>query len=529
MLSFLNFWLTGIIFVLLLVFLVANRKKLLTAVLGSGENRWSWKSVLSNEYVLLFFLFLTGFMLRMFFVPHSHYVFDDEFFHLDIAKNMAADRRYYLALSDVFSDPPLQPLPQWMPLFHFLLSLFFWVAGASSANMFLFNVVVGTCTIPLFFAVGKVLFRNNRAATIVAGILCFSPLHLKFSGGGNLEPLSLWCISLFVLVALLYYRKPDTLLGLLLLVVSVLVFYARIENAILSVVGLLLIVNSVRLGTTRRWFLVPVAACILLLLIQVSVSFGSYRYWRSAAEGIPLAGMFRFLFRNPLNQTPIFLLSLVGIFVLIRSNRPIGIAIFACWLLYLVTYVVIHRLDLNHMDFNRYSINTLLFLTLAAAAFVEFLYGLKSKWGTALFAAALLSVVFYPFLFRADIAAQYRPGFAEEVDWIKKTVVSLDPEAVICSEEAVLIRSVTGRKTTIPEPLRDRGIPDGITVIYYRPICSKRRLHTDWLSFFQAHLSVVPLVTASMNTESSCEDGIVGFYLLKTRTTDEIRETCCGG
>jgi hypothetical protein len=212
------------LFLLIIILFILNFKIIVNQFYNIRKLTW----------ILVGFIFILGLLMRIFFVPHIHQVFYDEFYHLNIAENMAKQHKFCycsFTLDDFCYN--CSKVPEWLPGFHFLLSFIFNIFGIYDIVAYAFNTIIGSITPPLFFILGYLIFRNEKIAVLSQLILTVLPVHLKLSGSTANDITSLFFILLLLIILYSYLR--NNILTQLYLLLSILLFciYVRIENFIL--------------------------------------------------------------------------------------------------------------------------------------------------------------------------------------------------------------------------------------------------------------------------------------------------------
>ena len=460
-------WLVALLWLGLIV-LCWHRKRALAPWLRPATRPAVW------AYALIL---IAGVLARVFWVPHTHYVFDDELMHIDIARNIQEHWRFAFSLSDCGPVEAAYRLPQWGPAFHVLLAFVFRLFGSSSAAVFALNATVGALTVPVAFAIGKVALGRDSAALVLAGLLCSYPLHLKFSGGGNLEPTSLLLAMLALFAVFVFARDPKPWAGAMALVAVMLAALTRIENGILAgYVVVILLRGARRLDRAARVRLITGCGLVMVLLcFQAVVAFRLYAYWRRQETSTHLLSAIDFLFGNPLNPVVLPLLALGGAFALWREKRPLVLALLSAWAAYTFTYTVVQRLDLTAGDFQRYNLGIAPVQLLLAVGAVDAVARWKRRAAGAVL--VFVAVLWVAGLVRAmgPIQAPYHAAPMTEVEWLRRASASVPRGALICTATPVFVRSVTGLKATLPAML-PREEESRRDLFYYRAAPWKRPL-----------------------------------------------------
>jgi len=479
-----------------------------------------WNRVFFREYALpdspltwclLSLLVVAGLSLRLFVIPHTHHVFDDEFWHMDLTVTMMRDHRFSLRVHYFDTAESQYVIPQWMPLFHFLVSVVYLAVGVGEGVVFYFNAVTGGLSVVVFFALGKALFGRDSAGLLLAGMLCFYPLHLKFSGGGNIEILSLMMMTATVLG--LAFHARDRAFGSMAfaVVASTLAVLTRIENAILAV-PVFIVAGRYLLLRADSGFRVPymlsLAVLGCLIAIQVAVSFDSYSGWRMRMHETAGMSALEFILANPLNPPVLPALSVVGLVISLGRRSWLVILMAALWLLYMVVYTVVHRLDVDLADFHRYHVNTCLFqLTLAAVA-LWYMLERMGRWGRIVFFLSVVAFVAGVWSSADSVFRQYHPAMAAEAAWVREHSAAIPVDATVCTETPGVLRSAAGIQAVWPQPFVDLGPDHGTHLYFYQTLVRKSDPAVDWRGRLARDYMFQPVETGNVAGDS------VGFYRL---------------
>lgn len=516
MMQSIDAYLPAVLAALWLVLLVRHRRTLWNAARPASAATWG----------VILALCAAGWAVRMHLAPHVPYTFDDEFFHTDIVKNLLRDQRFAFSVSDCHRPGVSYQLPQWMPVFHGALVLWSFAAGVGAGAASLFNVCTGTLTIAACFAFGRMFFRRDRPALALSAMVAAHPLHIKFCGAGNTEPLSVLLIAMTLAVAVWRYRiTPDGIaartddsgsvsFGALAIVTGALAAMTRIENALLLAPILVLeAAPAIRAQGAGFWdrMLLPALATMtgILVVAQAYVSYACHGYWRAAVTGWPVLSPVAFLFVNPLWPAAITILAAVGIARWWKSNRALAIAAIGAIAAYYAVYTTIHRLDVNMADFHRYNIQVMLLLLVpATAAFDGLCAEAAGRVRAGAWAVAVLWVAGLTLSVPA-IRMHYWPARTEEWRWLRKQAPSLPPGAVVATEAPFLVRSTAGARVLHAAIfLDDPGCRPRQLTYFYLSLAERRQPELDALSRLARMSRLTPFRTTRIAGET------VGFFLL---------------
>ncbi len=163
----------------------------------------NFKNIKKITWLILLIIFLSGFYIRFFYIPHINNLYYDEDGYLDSAKNIAKLGENCLCL---YNDEScnLCGISYKNIGFNLLLSIPIKFFGQSQNLGFNFVALFGSLTIITIFLFVYLLFKKEDIALYSSLILALYPLHIKLSGSINSEILSLFFIILTFIFLLLY-------------------------------------------------------------------------------------------------------------------------------------------------------------------------------------------------------------------------------------------------------------------------------------------------------------------------------------
>ncbi len=205
-----------------------------------------FKSVKRNTWFILLLIFLLGFGLRTWYVPHTHYVYNDEYLHINIAQNILYSGEMCRCLMGSNTECSSCDLRQWPGGYHTLLSYMFMFFGDSEGVAFNLNAVLASLSIMFVFLVTYMMFKNQTYALLGSFMFTFIPVHLKFSGTNALNISSVFFVLLVMLFLEIFLAKRRYAVFLLLLATLLYAVNIRVENILL--IPVLLLYAWLRLG-----------------------------------------------------------------------------------------------------------------------------------------------------------------------------------------------------------------------------------------------------------------------------------------
>ncbi len=193
-----------------------------------------FKSIKTKTWILLVLILLCGLTMRMFFIPHTHHVYSDEFEHINIAQNILYSENFCECFAGSNQDcRSCYLMPLWPPGYHTFLSLVFGVFGDSEEVAFNTNAIIGSLSIVLIFLLIFLIFKDPTLALIISFIFSFIPVYLKYSGTSSLGIFSIFFILLSMIFLETYVKTKKYKLFLLFLITLLYAIHIRLENFLL--------------------------------------------------------------------------------------------------------------------------------------------------------------------------------------------------------------------------------------------------------------------------------------------------------
>ena len=340
-------------------------------LVNSREIVGPFKKIQSKTFLLLFLIIASGFILRMWFVPHTPHVYFDEFEHLNIAQNMAFNGKFFETLMGTDRFPQAHAFPVWPGGYHSILARAFSVFGDSESVAYNVSTLFGSLSILFIFLITYLLFHSQKIALYTAFLFSVVPAHLKYSGTASLEVPSLFFILLTYFSALIYLEWANTKTLFLLASFTVFTFYMRPENSILIVfvpffIFLFAGKNKYNKGKVIRHILFALPLLLLaipyLAQMQVNLAMPPWEAWSRTFfermsrlyEQLPSNLFFWF---SGFTSLPITLLAIIGFLFLLKKNRRTAL-FFSIWFIFFLLLYSQHLSAsfINNPDGDRFSL-----------------------------------------------------------------------------------------------------------------------------------------------------------------------------
>jgi 4-amino-4-deoxy-L-arabinose transferase-like glycosyltransferase len=428
------------------------------------------KGVSRKYWAALFVLFLAGAIARLCVVPHQHYVYYDEYEHMNIAQNMAQTGAFSQCEFYLDGKCVIGKMPRWMPGYHFMLSRVFRIWGSSEEIAYRFNGVVSALSIVLVFLASYLFFLKKRAALIAAFFFAFFPLSLKFSGSASSETMSLFAILSAFAGLGVFWQKPDG--RSLFLAIAGVAFASlfRMENTLLIALAVWLM--AVRRTDRKRWArgVAWMVLCVpAIVLIAVIGKTYSLNYWMAGPSDFHAAltlflNNLLYWARNTSVPLALILLAVAGIAAAKRIKPALAIWLGAYFLLFLGVYTFFLKAHLDTTSTQRLNLQfclpVIIFAALGLDAVLRFIRRYdKTKWIMAAGIVSLIAVNHLEGLIHVFVPAA-QDLLLEEHELVLSLKGRTDPSSVFVTYEPSLMMVVLNRSAINIAYMTDNRIYD---------------------------------------------------------------------
>ena len=215
-------------------------------------------------------IFCLALIIRSACIPHMHHVYYDEFYFIDLAKNILkhniygatviGDRSHLLAFS-----APIRPAGY--PL---LISYIFRFFSESAQSIFQTNAVFGALSVLLIFWIAYLLFKDNFPAAFWGAIVFnFFPAHLKYSGSACSDIISIFFILSCIFLGLLCLKEKKAPLIYLFTSTFIFLSYIKPENLLFSPPAIIFFFILTRKRLIKRSEALFLTSCVFLALLPL--------------------------------------------------------------------------------------------------------------------------------------------------------------------------------------------------------------------------------------------------------------------
>jgi 4-amino-4-deoxy-L-arabinose transferase-like glycosyltransferase len=225
------------------------------------------KPIKKTTWILLFLILFMGFVLRMYFTPHTHRVYFDEDIYLDIGKQILTEKKACLCNYGDYKGCYDCILMKWPNAHPFTMAIAFLFLGVSENVAFNLSVLLGTLSILLAFIIGYLISKKEEIGFYSALLFAFVPMLIVWSGTVAAEPFFIFFTLLAVFSFLMIEKdKWNTYL----LAASSLAFASQFKaesGAVIALIVFMMILFDDRLKIKINSSKFLVSFIILLALI----------------------------------------------------------------------------------------------------------------------------------------------------------------------------------------------------------------------------------------------------------------------
>jgi len=271
-----------------------------------GYEKLANKSQKTSPILILFFLLITGTILR-FFQIETHPLWLDEAMTYHFSLNPFLE--YWNLIS---AGGEVHP-----PLFYWIE----WIALQFGNNEFVlrfFPAIFGILSIPLVYFLGLELFDRVEVGLLAAALLTFSPFHIMYSQEARMYSLVLFFMVLTLIVYIRAIRTNEMKDWVLFAVFSALTLWTHFYPAIF--IGILYLVALYRNTQHVKKIAVSFGLSVLILLplIPIAVQLFSSRTaglptWGLSAMAFLISTIVKFSLSSTIGLLVLFPLFIVGI------------------------------------------------------------------------------------------------------------------------------------------------------------------------------------------------------------------------
>jgi len=361
-----SYFMALILFILLLLVLFFNLRDISKL----------FASLKSKYLLVLLGIFVASLSVRLFIAPHKHYVFYDEYEHVNIARNMSNDFKF--ARCNLYLDGKCQvyDLPQWEPGYHFLLSLVFGVFGPHEAVAYNFNAFIGALSVVLMFYVVFLISGSCRVALAAAVLLGALPLHVKFSGSSSQEITSFFFMLLGIFSLLIYEKLGSRKSLFMFFIISAYLALVRPENGILVFIMTIFVFTRKSDRCAPAWIIVVYEFLFIPYILHLLHIYRYHSSWLASQQhggGNLLFFNASFWFMNQAIPVTYMFFACIGLCYLFKKSARAFLFLASYFLTFLLFYTYFHKANISIGDYQRFNIQFCIPLIVFSAYGIYFL------------------------------------------------------------------------------------------------------------------------------------------------------------
>ncbi|MEM5806790.1 MAG: glycosyltransferase family 39 protein [Candidatus Aenigmatarchaeota archaeon] len=260
----------GVIAISLIILLILNFK--------DKEILKELKEIRKDILVVIFLVFLLGFYLRAFYMPHRFIA--DDLAYIKTAEGISKTGRAQICGYSGYDTLSCDKMNK-IFVYPFLLAIIFYLFGISTDLAFNLNILLGSLSIFLIFLVSYFLFNKNERIGIYSALL-FSlfPFFIRNSITAETEASSIFFILFALLCFLLYFRIDNFKMQMLALISLTFAVWTRFENIMLLPLFILFLIleQNFKFKIKDFKFLVPWLICGIFFISIFIQNVENYKF-----------------------------------------------------------------------------------------------------------------------------------------------------------------------------------------------------------------------------------------------------------
>jgi len=257
------FYILWLISLLLIMFIFLNIKTIVKQFNGIKRKIW----------IILFGIFLFGFILRVFVFPHVHLMYIDEPQYLEIAKNINQKQEPVICQYKDYDFEDCNVAPK-APGWPFLISILLLIFGLNNYYALYFSSILGSISTILIFLFTYLIFKNQKIALGSSFFLALTPLYILWSNSAETNNPSLFFVLLTMISFLIYIKSREKSIFILTSLILIFTILVRFENIILVVIFFLAYVKFSKLPRSSFFRLINLyypSIVIIMLIAMISI------------------------------------------------------------------------------------------------------------------------------------------------------------------------------------------------------------------------------------------------------------------
>lgn len=499
---------------------------------------YNWKcfklrKIDNKIWIILGIIFLATIFIRTTLVPQTHYVYFDEFEHINVAQNILYNDR----LCECFDGNNKvcnlcfgMPRP---PGYHTFLSLIFEVFGDSERMAFLANITMASLSVVLMFFL-IYMFSKSQIASI-AGAFLFSlvPVHLKFSGSTSMEILSIFLVILSMIILELYIKHKRANIFLLFVLVFAFAVSSRIENVLLVPIFMTYLFFNLKQRQLKYFwscrYIIPIIAFIIVLISIFTFMNQTHTNMDLYPECKPFLGNkilcyfgIDYLKSNlPSNlttitspyKTPLMLwpLFLTGLFGLYKNKKHFFYL--NSFFIFIFLYSSYHIGNFVSNNSFRYSIILYIPLIIIGSLGIKFIANKKLIPSTMLIILFLISFLISVIPTIDYIQSEHM--YEQQYQFILSMEEKLPKNVYIMTTTPVQIISTIKRKAITPNELLNKDEMNN-KLIWFKDL--------DWLKKYNENAKLEHMFKERFQIKLIKQKGLIAFYELTPKENNSYKQ-----
>lgn len=367
-----------LILLLIIIFITAKYKIIIS----------QFKRINKKTWIILTIIFIIATIIRVFLIPHTHYVYSDEFNHVNVAQNILYRNEFChcpqgnnthcqeCILGETW--PPGQPT---------IGAISMKIFGDSEETLFNTTAILGSLSVILIFLISYLIYQSATIGLIAGFILTLLPVHIKYSGSFAQAVPAVFFILLSMFFLEIFIKKKDVIIFCAFLASTLYATQTRTELIFLPLIFFIRIITTIKIKKILKPKYI-ISTIIFLIFLTIPLQLIYYETFINEARGwkeptntklthvknniIPLTSFYLNSYFHPIILTILFFIGLKNLFTVDKKKLTYFGSFYLLFFIIYLAYEIANYTIFK--DTTRYFLITYVpFILISVSSFQQFL------------------------------------------------------------------------------------------------------------------------------------------------------------
>lgn len=222
--------------------------------------------------LILLIIFLIGFLLRVFFMPHYHLFAVDDFWLMDQGKNFLWKGSPEVCNYNSLGEEKCEMIKS--VGYPVVLSMSFFTFGINNYVALYFTSILATISLILFFFFVHIILKDENIALFSTVLLLFDKTNLYISSHVENINGGIFFLLASLIFFIIYFKKKDIKIHFLAIFLFLITIFIRIEYLLAGIIIFILYLLNCRKDIKKNHLIYPTtlgAITIIFYLLQIPV------------------------------------------------------------------------------------------------------------------------------------------------------------------------------------------------------------------------------------------------------------------